>query len=166
MITIRAGHHDLNRVAELLGVAGTACRVGGISEERGVTVEFNAGSKSGLPLWRRLLPSASIRVHHLECSDRDVRFELKELSVGGWALPGWTVKTGMRIIRSERVQQWMFKDDHPFEINSAAEITLVLDKLKEQLRLPFDFQVSKITFGTGEVTVKLTVTPPADQNGI
>lgn len=164
MITIRAGHRDLNRVAELLGVAGGDVRISGISEKHGVTVEFNAGSKSGLPLWRRLLPSASIRVHHLESRDEKIHFDLQEISLSGWALPGWTVKTGMKIIRSERVQQWMAEKEVPIEFNSASQVALLLEQIKGDL--PFDFKIADINFVGDEAVVRLTVVPLPAQKGI
>ncbi len=164
MITIRAGHHDLNRVAELLGVEGGDARISGISEEHGVTFELNAGSKIGLPLCRKFLPSLSIRIHQLECSDRDVRFELKEISVAGWALPGWTIKTGMRIVRSEWVRQWMAAKKFPLEFNSASQIALLLEQIKK--KLPFDFKIVDINFVGNDAVVRLTVAPPPTQKGM
>ena len=164
MITIRAGHQDLNRVAELFGVKETAFRFSGFSEEHGLSIELNAGDKSGLPLWRKILPSVSIRARHLESRDERINFELNEISVSGWALPGWTVDLGMKVFDSKRVQQSIVKRKIPLQINSASQVALLLDKINE--KLPFDFKINDINFAGDELTLRLTIVSPSDQNGI
>lgn len=166
MITIRAGHEDLNRVIELFGVKETICRISGFSEEHGVTIEFNAGDKTGLPLWRKILPSMRIRARHLESSDERINFALNEISVSGWALPGWTVGLGMKVFDSKRVQQSISNCKIPLEINSASQVALLLDAIKKSCKLPFDFKINDINFAGDELTVQLTIVPLVDQNGM
>lgn len=166
MITIRANQHDLDLVAKGLKfqIGKAKIRVRDISEEHGVTVEFNAGEKAELSRWQRMLPSVSIRAHHFEGRDEKLHFELKEVSVSGWALPGWTVKAGMKIIRSERVQQWIPKEKVPIEFNSPSQVALLLERIKK--KLPFDFKIADINFVGDEAVVRLTVVPLPAQKGM